>query len=60
MSDLEHNNVVGKINLKDVDSAIVANESIVNVPVTFVSAYKPGLQLKINMQCSSTSQRQFK
>ena len=39
MSDLDHNNVVGKINLKDVDSAIAANESTVNVPVTFASAY---------------------
>jgi len=46
MSDLEHNNVVGKISLKDVDSAIAANQSTVNVPVAFVSAYTPVLQIE--------------
>ncbi|KAF5381757.1 hypothetical protein D9615_005449 [Tricholomella constricta] len=36
MSDLEHNNVVGKISLKDVDTALAANDSVINVPVTFL------------------------
>ncbi|KAG6831539.1 hypothetical protein H0H92_009458 [Tricholoma furcatifolium] len=36
MSDLEHNNVVGKINLNDVNAAIAANLSDINVPVTFL------------------------
>jgi len=48
MSDLEHNNVVGKISLKDVDSAIAANESTVNVPVAFVSAYTAVVQIENN------------
>ena len=46
MSDLEHNNVVGKISLTNVDSAIAANESTVNVPVAFVSAYTHVLQIE--------------
>ena len=37
LSDLDNNNVVGKISLKDVDAAFAANETAVNVPVTFVS-----------------------
>ncbi|KAG6833135.1 hypothetical protein H0H87_010849 [Tephrocybe sp. NHM501043] len=37
MSDLEHNSVVGKISLNDVDTAVAANVGIINVPVTFVS-----------------------
>ena len=45
-SNLEHNNVVGKISLKDVDSAIAANESTINVPVTFVIVYTPVLQIE--------------
>lgn len=39
MSDLNHNSVVGKINLTDVDNALAANNSVVNVPVTFVSLH---------------------
>jgi len=38
MSDLDNNNMIGKISLKDVDSALAVNEYTVNVPVTFVSA----------------------
>jgi gluconolactonase len=37
LSDLNNNNLVGKISLKDVDAAFAANETVVNVPVTFVS-----------------------
>ena len=44
--NVEHNNVVGKISLKDVDSAIAANESTINVPVTFVIVYTPVLQIE--------------
>ncbi|KAF8066762.1 D-lactonohydrolase-like protein [Lyophyllum atratum] len=36
MSDLDHNNVIGKISLKDVDIALAANDSVINVPVTFL------------------------
>ncbi|KAG6902430.1 hypothetical protein C0995_016609 [Termitomyces sp. Mi166 len=36
MSDLNHNSVVGKISLTDVDAALVANDSVINVPVTFL------------------------
>ncbi|KAG6884663.1 hypothetical protein C0993_009187 [Termitomyces sp. T159_Od127] len=36
ISDLDHNNFVGKINLTDVDAAIAANISVINVPVTFL------------------------
>lgn len=36
MSDLDHNNMVGKISLNDVDAALAANDSIINVPVTFL------------------------
>ncbi|KAF9465894.1 calcium-dependent phosphotriesterase [Collybia nuda] len=34
MSDLDHNSVVGKISLKDVDTAIAKNDSTIEVPVT--------------------------
>lgn len=37
MSDLNHNNVVGRISLKDVEAALAANETTINVPVTIVS-----------------------
>ncbi|KAG6888083.1 hypothetical protein C0995_010786 [Termitomyces sp. Mi166 len=37
-SDLDHNNIVGKINLTDVDTALVAdNSGVVNVPITFLN-----------------------
>ncbi|KAF9463466.1 calcium-dependent phosphotriesterase [Collybia nuda] len=34
MSDLNHNSVVSKISMKDVDAAIAANQSTIEVPVT--------------------------
>jgi gluconolactonase len=37
MSDPDHNNAVGKISLKDVEAALAANETTINVPVTTVS-----------------------
>ncbi|RDB26751.1 Gluconolactonase [Hypsizygus marmoreus] len=37
MSDLNHNNVIGKISLNDVDGAFAANNSPVNVPVTLLN-----------------------
>ncbi|KAG6879409.1 hypothetical protein C0992_002891 [Termitomyces sp. T32_za158] len=37
ISDLDHNNFVGKFSLTDVDTALAANSSVINVPVTFVS-----------------------
>ncbi|KAG6884537.1 hypothetical protein C0993_010293 [Termitomyces sp. T159_Od127] len=40
MSDLNHNSVVGKLNLTEVDIAFAANNSVINVPVTFVSLDK--------------------
>ncbi|KAG6911028.1 hypothetical protein DXG01_005444 [Tephrocybe rancida] len=36
MSDLDHNSVVGKISLNDVNAALAANVSVINVPVTFL------------------------
>ncbi|KAG5645672.1 hypothetical protein DXG03_005510 [Asterophora parasitica] len=36
LSDLDNNNVIGKISLKDVDAAIAANDSAINVPVTIL------------------------
>ncbi|GLB41030.1 putative SMP-30/Gluconolaconase/LRE-like region [Lyophyllum shimeji] len=36
MSDLDHNNVIGKISLNDVDAALAANDSTINVPVIFL------------------------
>ncbi|KAF9463880.1 calcium-dependent phosphotriesterase [Collybia nuda] len=36
MSDLEHNNVVGKISLRDVDLAMAANDTAIDVPVTIL------------------------
>lgn len=33
-SDINHNNEVGKINMKDVEAALAANSSEINVPVT--------------------------
>jgi gluconolactonase len=63
MNDWDNNNVVGKISLKDVDVAIAANETTINVPVTFVSACSR-LLLKfwdeVAWSSSSTSQRSFR
>ncbi|KAG6864490.1 hypothetical protein C0991_009171 [Blastosporella zonata] len=43
MSDLEHNSVVGKISLNDVDTALATNTSVINVPVTLVSPRQIGM-----------------
>ncbi|KAG5730841.1 Gluconolactonase [Termitomyces sp. T112] len=40
MSDLNHSNVIGKINLTDVDTALAANDSVINVPVMFLDLPK--------------------
>lgn len=38
-SDINHNNEVGKINMKDVEAALAANSSEINVPVTEVGVH---------------------
>ncbi|KAG5734805.1 Gluconolactonase [Termitomyces sp. T112] len=40
MSDLNHSNVIGKISLTDVDTALAANDSVINVPVMFLDLPK--------------------
>ena len=37
MSDLERNNVVGKISLEEAERALVGNDQVANVPFTIVS-----------------------
>lgn len=63
MNDWDNNNVVGKISLKEVDVAIAANETTINVPVTFVSACLRRLLEswdEVARSSSSTSQRLFR
>ena len=38
-SDINHNNEVGKISMKDVEAALAANSSEINVPVTEVGVH---------------------